>query len=70
MCKELVQSRNHVQFFCDPMYSSLPGSSVHGDSPGKNIGLSCQSLEGWDGVGGRREVQEGGDMCIPMANSC
>ena len=22
---------------CDPMVCSLPGSSVHGDSPGKNI---------------------------------
>ena len=28
------------------------------------------SLEGWDGVGGGREVQEGGDICIPMADSC
>ena len=30
----------------------------------------CDKLEGWDGVGGRREVQEGGDMCILMADSC
>ena len=30
----------------------------------------CDNLEGWDGVGGGREVQEGGDMCIPMADSC
>ena len=28
-----------------------------------NPGL-CNNLEGWDGVGGRREVQEGGDVCI------
>ena len=28
---------------CDPMDCSLPGSSVHGDSPGKNtgVGLPC-----------------------------
>ena len=27
---------------CDPMgYYSLPGSSVHGDSPGKNTGVGC-----------------------------
>ena len=25
---------------------------------------------GWDGVGGRREVQEGKDMRIPIADSC
>ena len=28
------------------------------------------NLEGWDGVGGRREVQEGGDICVPMADPC
>ena len=28
----------------------------------------CENLEGWDGVGGGREVQEG-DICIPMADS-
>ena len=26
----------------------------------------CVNLEGWDG----REVQEGGDICIPMTDSC
>ena len=30
----------------------------------------CDNLEGWDGVGGGREAQEGGDVCIPMADSC
>ena len=29
----------------------------------------CINLEGWDGEGERREVQEGGDTCIPMADS-
>ena len=29
---------------CDPMDCSLPGSSVHGDSPGKNIGVGWHSL--------------------------
>ena len=29
---------------CDPMDCSPPGSSVHGDSPGKNIGVSCYAL--------------------------
>ena len=27
----------------------------------------CINLEGWDGEGDGREVQEGGDICIPMA---
>ena len=29
---------------CDPMDCSLPGSSVHGDSSGKNTGVSCHAL--------------------------
>ena len=32
--------------------------------------MLCDKLEGWDGVEGRREVQEGRDVCIPMADSC
>ena len=27
-----------------PMDCSLPGSSVHGDSPGKNTGMGCHAL--------------------------
>ena len=26
----------------------------------------CINLEGWDGQGDRREVQKGGDICIPI----
>ena len=28
------------------------------------------NLEGWDREGDGREVQKGGDICIPMADSC
>ena len=30
----------------------------------------CSKLEGWDGEGDGREVQKGGDICIPMADLC
>ena len=30
----------------------------------------CDNLEGAGGEGCRPGVQEGGDRCIPMANSC
>ena len=40
---------------CDPMDCSPPGSSVHGDSPGKNTGMACHALlqgifptQGWN----------------------
>ena len=29
---------------CDPMDCSQPGSSVHGDSSGKNTGVGCHAL--------------------------
>ena len=28
------------------------------------------NLEAWDSMGDGREASEGGDLCIPMANSC
>ena len=30
----------------------------------------CDNLEVWDGKGDGREVREGGDMGLPMADSC
>ena len=30
----------------------------------------CDNPGGWDGLGGGREAQEGGAMCIPMTDSC
>ena len=30
----------------------------------------CINLEGWEAEGDGKEVQEGGDICIPVADSC
>ena len=30
----------------------------------------CINLEGWDGEENGKEVQKGGAICIPMADSC
>ena len=30
----------------------------------------CINLKGWDGEAGGREFQKGGNICIPMADSC
>ena len=30
----------------------------------------CINLEEWDGMGDGREGEKGGDICIPMADSC
>ena len=31
---------------------------------------ACINLEGWDGEGGGREFQKGGDICTSTADSC
>ena len=41
MCAKSLQS---YLALCDPMDYSLPGSSVHGDSPGKNTEVGCRAL--------------------------
>ena len=38
-----AQSLNHVWLW-NPMDCSLPDSSLHGDSPGKNTGVGCHAL--------------------------
>ena len=30
----------------------------------------CINLEDWDGEGDGKEFQKGGDICIPIADSC
>ena len=39
-----AQSLQLCPTLCDPMDCSLPGSSVYGDSPGKNTGVGCHAL--------------------------
>ena len=43
---------------CDPMDYSPPGSSVHGDSPGKNTGVGCHFLLQCMKVKSEREVAQ------------
>ena len=39
-----ASSLSHVLTLCDSMDCSLPGSSVHGDSPDENTGVDCHAL--------------------------
>ena len=39
-----VLSHSVMLQLCDPMDFSPPGSSVHGDSPGKNTEMDCHFL--------------------------
>ena len=43
-CGVLCLATQSRPTFCDPVDYSPPGSSVHGDSPGKNTGVGCYAL--------------------------
>ena len=43
---------------CDPVDCSLPGSSVHGDSPRKNTGVGCRFL--FQGI----FLTKGSNLCL------
>ena len=44
LCCMLCLVSQSCPTLCDPMDCSPPGSSVHGDSPGKNTGVGCHAL--------------------------
>ena len=63
-CAVLDCSSQSCLTLCDTMDCNPPGSSVHGDSPGKNTGVSCHALlqgifltQGSNWEGKRREGQ-------------
>ena len=41
--KSVLAAQSYL-ILCNPMDYSLPGFSVHGDSPGKNTGVGCHAL--------------------------
>ena len=59
----------HVQ----SMYITICKVDSRGDSlydAGSSNLVLCDTLEGWDGVGVGRKVQEGKDICISMVDLC
>ena len=44
MCVVLCLVAQSCLTLCNPVDSTPPGSSVHGNSPGKNTGVSCHAL--------------------------
>ena len=51
-----------------PYVKYIAGKSLMYDS---GSSVSCSGIAWWgDGVGGEREVQEGGDICLSKADSC
>ena len=44
LCVHVCLVTQSCPSLCNPMDRSPPGSSVHGDSPGKNTGVGCHAL--------------------------
>ena len=72
-CAVLCLAAQSCATFCNPMHCSPAGSSVHGDSPGKNTGVGCHALlqrifptQGLDLV--RGYIGEGNGT--PLQHSC
>ena len=49
---------------CNPMDCSPPGSSVHGDSPGKNTGVGCHAL--LQGIFPTQGMNPGLPLCVQI----
>ena len=50
-------------------YVNRQPMGIHCMTQELKLGLR-NNLEGWEWVGGGREIQEGGDICIHMVISC
>ena len=68
-CNFLVLKLYVVKTYTLPYVKQIASGNLLYDAENSNPVL-CDNLEGWDGMGGRREVQEEGDICILMAGSC
>ena len=49
---------------CSPMDCSRPGSSVHGDFPGKSTGVSCHDLLRASSLEGKFKPRDRTHICI------
>ena len=58
-----------METYTVPFVKQRASGNLLCDSGNSNPVL-CDNLEGWDGMGDGREVQEEGNICIPTADSC
>ena len=64
-----MNKEGSIETYTSPCVKWTASGNLLYDAGSSNLVL-CDNLEGWDGEGGEREVQEGGDIGIPMADSC
>ena len=64
-----MSSESSMETYSSPCVKQPASGNLPYDSGSSNQVL-CANLEGCDAVGDRRGVQEGGNTCIPMSDSC
>ena len=58
-----------IETYTLPYVKYIASLNLHYDAGSSNPVL-CDNIEEWDWVGGKREVEKGGYLHIPMADSC
>ena len=61
-------NQSSVETYTLPYAKQVARGNLLHDAGSSNL-VICDNLEGWDGVGVGREVQDGGDICIPVTDS-
>ena len=62
-------SENSIETYILPYVKWIASGSLMYDAGNPKLVL-CDNLERWGGEGSGKGVQEGGDTCMPMADSC
>ena len=63
-----VIGENSIETYTIQYAIQIASSNLLYDAGNPKLTL-CDNIEGWDGEGGGREVQERGDICIHVASS-
>ena len=55
---------------CQCLPTRLIGYDINTKINTMQLKKNKEAISRWDGVGGRKEVQKEGDICIAVADSC
>ena len=64
-----MNKESSIETYTSPCVKQIASGNLLYDAGSSNLML-WDNLEGQDGEGGGKDVQEGGDIRMPMADSC
>ena len=67
--EDVANWESTIETYTLTFVKQIAGGDLLGNKGSSNQGL-CDNLEEWVGMGDGKEVQEGGDICISVADSC